>query len=163
MEQIETIESKVIKKFKNNSDNPKAPFGFAHFDGLDERVSIWQKHYYNVLVIGGLYKITFKVSIKEYGNQTYKNYSLVDVIDKNIDVERISFSKEDKEFLKEEGSPKTEELEEGNETDIQFNLMGYPVEYGDVDKIVMPKDVLFYILQLRTETEFKRDKEDEDE
>ena len=86
---VETIE-------KNESTNPKAPVGFVYFKGDERKFTVWGKTIFDKLVKTGKYKITFKEKENKYGNTVYKNYTLIDLIDQNLEVntDNLTFTKE---------------------------------------------------------------------
>lgn len=146
----DTFEGILDKIEKSTSPNPKAPAGYIYFVGVDKKFTVWGKSLFNSLIEKGKYKINYNYTKSEYGGRTYDNYTIVDMVDKNLEVDtnKLTFTKDYIEKVKDSGFP-TGQLKEGD-GEIVWNIMDYPVKIDDsVKEIIIPKQVLDYLISLK--------------
>ena len=140
------LETKEI----NMSDNPKAPAGFIYFKELDKKLTVWGKSVLDKLTESGEYKVVYSHKSNSFNGQTYDNYTVDDIIDKNIeiDTDKITFKPEYIAKQKEQGFP-TENLKEGS-GELVWSIMGYSVKINEeIREIEIPRKILDYLIKLK--------------
>jgi len=142
----------ILEKIeKNESKNPKAPAGFVYFENDSRKFTVWGKTILDKFIEKGLYKITFTEKENLFNNVNYKNYTIKDVIDKNLDVnvEKMTFTKKHIEEVKDMGL-ETSQLKEGK-GNIPWEIMGYSIILdNEIKEIRMPKCVVDYLIKLKS-------------
>jgi hypothetical protein len=159
----DVFEGILDKIEKSTSSNPKAPAGYIYFVGLDKKLTVWSKSLFGSLIEKGKYQINYNHTKSEYGGRTYDNYTVVDMVDKNleVDTDKLTFTKEYIEQVKESGFP-TDKLKEGD-GEVVWNIMNYPVKIDNsVKEIIIPKQVLDYLINLKGSVGVFDDKEVEE-
>ena len=134
-----TIKSKVV----NESDNPKAPYGFLYLED-DRKVTVWKKAEFENIITGIPCELTYTTTENGlFKNITFNNFKL-DILD--IDKTKITFTEEAINELKEDGRP-TDHLKVGDGT-IPYTLFGIKVVIDDgVEEIRMPQVVITNLLE----------------